>query len=75
METEKSYRVIITTRYIYYLDIIQNVRQAISCLLHKDSNVPRKNLAVKRQLIGRDEVLPVSVMSKLPVFRATERVE
>ena len=75
METEKPYRVIITTRYIYYLDIIQNVRQAISCLLHKDSNVPRKNLAVKRQLIGRDEVLPVSVMSKLPVFRATERVE
>lgn len=75
MEREKSYRVIITARDIYNLDIIQNVRQAISCLLHEDSNVPRKNLAVKRQLIGCDEVLPVCVMSKLPVFRATERVE
>lgn len=75
MEKEKSYRVIITARYIYYLDIIQNVRQAISCLLHEDSNVPRKNLAVKGQFIGRDKVLPVCVMSKLPVFRATERVE
>lgn len=66
------YRVVIAASYVHYFYIIYDVSEAIFCLFHKHCHMAWKNLAIKRKLVGSDEVLPISVMSQLSVFRATK---
>ena len=67
-----SYCVVIAASYVHYFYIIYDVSEAIFCLFHKYCHVAWKNLAVKCELVGSDEVLPICIVSQLSVFRAAK---